>query len=534
MRTSFKHLVVGSLLLFGAGACADLEVTNLNDPEAARALSSAGDVESLISGAYNSWFNGVYTYYGASMFLSNQAFQHNAPWANAGMEHYGRLPRIGIVNDVADTNYGNVVRGWYYSYRAIAALADGLKALDDPDIADELGAEAVARGKAYGKLVQGVGHATIAMMYDRGFVVDETTDLLQAQEPLDYAALMAVAAGYFDEAVSLSGTSFTLPFGWMQSNVTNQDLARIAHSYKAIFLAAGARTPAERAALSWGGIISDIDAGIQDDFMMNWDWDNGWYNMQLDYGVWPGWTQMAYFVYGMADQSGNYNAWLALSNTTKGNNLPDGTPVLIVTPDTRFPQGSTVDDQRAVQGDYFHIVTASQAGDVWKKPERGVWRWSWYKHYRFLEYGWDAVFDQPQILFSEMDLLKAEGLFRNGDLAGAAAIINTYRTAAGLNATDASGTNTSCVPKLPNGSCGNLWEMLKWEKRMEIAHSGIGGAGWFYDSRGWGDLWFETPLQFPVPCKELQVLQILPCNTYGGPGGEGGAAKSTYAYPFEG
>jgi len=69
---------------------------------------------------------------------------------------------------------------------------------------------------------------------------------------------------------------------------------------------------------------------------------------------------------------------------------------------------------------------------------------------------------------------------------------------------------------------------------METAHSGIAGVGWWYDSRGWGDLWFETPLQLPIPCKELQVLQILPCNTYGGPGGEGGAAMSTYAWPNEG
>ena len=86
MRISFKHLVVGSLLLFGAGACADLEVVNLNDPDAGRSLATAGDVESLIAGAYNTWFNGVYAYGGPGMFLSNAAFQHNAPWSNAGME----------------------------------------------------------------------------------------------------------------------------------------------------------------------------------------------------------------------------------------------------------------------------------------------------------------------------------------------------------------------------------------------------------------------------------------------------------------
>ncbi len=534
MRKWLKYLAVGSLLLLGTGACADLEVVNQNAPDAARSLSSAGDVESLVSGAYNTWFNGVYSYSGPGMFLSNQAFQHTAPWANSGMEQYGRLPRMSIQNDVADPYYGNFTRVWYYSYRSIAALADGLRSLEEPEIADELGAENVARAKAYGKFVQGVAHATVAVMYDRGFQVDENTDLNEAQEPMDYNALMDVAMGYFDEAISLSGTSFDLPFNWLQATVDNQQLARLAHSFKARFMAAVARTPAERQAVNWAGVISEVNAGIQEDFIQTWDWDNGWYNGAVDYGTWPNWTQMGYWIWGMADQSGNYQAWLDTPIGEKGATLPDGTQVLIVTPDTRFPQGATVDDQRATTGEYFRIATASEAGDTWKRPDRGVWRWSWYKNSNMLEYGYDAIYDQPEIRVQEMNLLKAEGLYRNGDLAGAAAIINETRTAHGLNATDAGGTNTSCVPKLPNESCGDLWEMLKWEKRLETVHTGIAQAGWFFDSRGWGDLYFETPVMWPVPCKELQVLQLLPCNTYGGPGGEFGAARSTYAWPGEG
>jgi hypothetical protein len=146
-----------------------------------------------------------------------------------------------------------------------------------------------------------------------------------------------------------------------------------------------------------------------------------------------------------------------------------------------------------------------------------------------LENNWD----QPTITLAEMRLLVAEGLFRQGNKAGAADIINETREAAGLNATDANGTNTSCVPKLPNGQCGDLWEMLKWEKRMETVFTGINVVGWFWDGRGWGDLWKDTPLMFPVPCQELEVLQLLPCNTYGGPGGEMGSPGSTYAFPFE-
>jgi len=108
------------------------------------------------------------------------------------------------------------------------------------------------------------------------------------------------------------------------------------------------------------------------------------------------------------------------------------------------------------------------------------------------------------------------------------------RTLNGLNATDASGTNSSCVPKLPDGSCGDLWEMLKWEKRLQIQWKGLFTAPWWFDSRGWGDLFVNTPLEFPVPCKELQTLQILPCHSFGGAGGDMTAPVSTYRYPDEG
>lgn len=539
MRKSFRYLAVGSLLLFGAAACADLEIANQNAPDAARSLASAGDVESLIAGSFNTWFNGVNSYYGPGMYLSNAAFQHNAPWSNSGMEKYGRIPRIATINDVSDGEYSNMVRPWYRSYRAISAVANGLAALEDPEIADELGAADVLRITAFGKFNLGLSHATLAMFYDRGFAVDETTDLTEEQEILDYNALMERALAYFDEAISLSnGASFTLPFGWMQNALTGPELARMAHSYKARFRAQVARTESERAAVNWSAVVADVDAGISEDVVMFYDDYNGWSLDVLGYGSYYGWSQNAYFMYGMADQSGDVDRWHDLGLTEKSYQFAGGEPVLIVTPDLRFPQGTTVEEQRAAKGTKFEITKSNHAGNTWKKPERGVWRWSWYKTWKGREYwgvdGYDLDMNQLEIDHTEMRLLKAEALFRSGDKGGAALIINETRVEAGLNATDAGGTNTSCVPHLPNGPCGDLWEMLKWEKRMETQFIGLAGNPWFFDGRGWGDLWKDTPLQFPVPCQELQVLQQLPCETFGGPGGVMGAPLSTYAFNGEG
>ena len=535
MRKTFKHLVVGSLLLFGANACADLEIVNLNDPDAARSLSTPGDVLALIGGAYNNWFYGNYAYYSAGMAISNAAFQHNAPWANAGMEKYGRLPRIAFINSIADGDYNYMTRSWFYSYRAIAAVADGLKSVETPEIQDALTADEIGSAKAFGKFVQAMSHANIATLFAEGFVVDETTDLLVAQDPLPYNELMNVALGYFDEVISLSsGASWTLPEGWMKAELTGPELARVAHSMKARYGAAVARTPAERAALNWAAIMSEVDAGITSDLILNMDDYNGWSNDALGYGSYYGWSQLAYFIYGMADQSGNFQAWDDLSLSAKSHTFSNGDPVLIVTPDLRFPQGTTVDEQRANTGMYFRINRVSETGGTWARPDRGTWRWSWYKHTRGNDYWDDLVMDQPEIRIEEMRLLKAEALYRKNDLAGAAVIINESRVRAGLNATDATGTNTSCVPKLPNGQCGDLFEMLKWEKRMENTFKGPLGSLWFFDGRGWGDLWKDTWLHLSIPCAEAQVLQLLPCGTTGGPGGEGGSAGSVYKWNGEG
>ena len=62
---------------------------------------------------------------------------------------------------------------------------------------------------------------------------------------------------------------------------------------------------------------------------------------------------------------------------------------------------------------------------------------------------------------------------------------------------------------------------------------GLASAPWYFDGRGWGDLYQGTPLHFPVPCQELQVLQILPCATFGGPGGAMSAPVSTYRFNGE-
>jgi hypothetical protein len=549
---SKRSLVIGSLLLFGAAGCTDLDVpTNPNAPDRDQALQSPGDIESLVAGAFQQWWMGTHHSSGPALFFSVASFQHSSTAANFGMLQYSAFPRIPIQNDPTDQEYSYVADVWNRSYRALAGVAEGLRAIDTrPEIAEGLGSDAVLRMRAYGKFMQGLAHATIAAVYHEGWVVDETVETIgevtfvNLGEPLGYAALMDRAFEYFDEAIEMSeGAAFSLPSDWMSVSVSSDELARLARSLRASFRAATARTPAERADVGQGGLVDwravldDIDAGLSESFNVDMTYiTNTWatFPAHVYAGLTApegGWQQAAHFVLGMADQSGRYQEWLSLPIAQRRPELPSGRDFIYVTPDLRFPQGETVAEQHANNAPWNWWQIQSSLPNAHTNPGRGTWRWSHYGNITPL-YWWLDIVDYPQVEIWEMRLLAAEAHYHLGNHAAAASIVNQSRTQFGLNATDAAGTNTSCVPKLPNEECGDLFEMLKWEKRQMTWMRGIAMASWYFDGRGWGDLYRGTPLDLPVPSDDLIVTgrQVY---TRGGIGQAGGAPQSTYAWPNE-
>jgi hypothetical protein len=384
-----------------------------------------------------------------------------------------------------------------------------------------LGTDGNLRARAYGKFMLGLAHGTIAMMYDSGFIYDETIEP-DAVELVGYETVMTAALGYLAEAATLAGSgSFTLPSTWMGQDVPSDQLVRLAHSERARFRAGVARTPAQRAAVDWAAVVADVNLGVTED----WEFVNDcitFCDEALYYRNYPGWTMMPMWVIGMADQNGGYQAWL-------GTPTADKREFISVTPDTRFPQGADEAAQIAAPGSKF-IVAEGSARLIGSRPDRGTWRWSFYKNDDYDTEARNFEGAVPMYTYREMRLLAAEAAFRGGDLAGAATIVNETRTLAGLNATDAGGTNTSCVPKLPSGTCGDLWEMLKWEKRLESQFLGFLRMGWWWDGRGWGDLMEGTFMYAPVPYFEYKLLLRKPYNL-GGVGGVGATSgPGTYGY----
>lgn len=550
MRNIRKTAAACVLLVFGLTACADLDVVNPNSPDARRALASAGDVESLISGSFGQWWLQAMSISGPAPILANQSFMWSAWPANFGMVYYSSFPRIPVDNFSTHQFYGQMLDySWGQNYRALSAVAQGLQAINDEEtgIAADLGAASVARAKAFGKFMQGLATGSLALLYNEVFIIDEETDLTQEQTAVGYMDAMDVALGYFDDAIAAAGDmSGPIPASWVSVDVPPADFVKLIHSFKARYRANVARNPTERAAVNWQAVIDDVDDGIAGDGIGDaWDMNTGYFvsgffnHYVAAYMSQPvtGWAQASYMIFGMADQDGKYQEWLADPPADRLPDLASG-PFLIQTPDLRFPQGATEADQVDNPG-----IVHRETGDAhlsighkdWRLPARGTYRWSYYRstHVDFHRTTSPNT-ATPEITRAEMNLLKAEGYIRMGGAANeatAAALINHTRMEAGLN--DATLGNVDCVPKLPDGSCGNLMEMMKWEKRLETMVWGVHSVSWYFDGRGWGDLYQGTPVNLPVPCLDRELL-AQECNTFGGVGQDGGAPISTYAYPHEG
>jgi hypothetical protein len=510
-------IAVAGLLLFGAAGCADLNVANIDRPDTRQVLADPADLESLIQQSFTTWWDDQT--WATDMALSAAGMTHQTIAANWGMIDFSWIPRRPLVNTPSWSFREGIESAWFGSYSAARSATDGITLITGtPPVRIGVGGADTQRALAFAWFVHGLSHATIAITYDQGFILVPGVSEFPELQPA--SAVMTAALASFAEAIRIAeANQFTIPAEWMGNvSMTNAQFANLIRGYRARYRAHMARTPAERQAVDWNAVRADASA-VTTSFIPVMD-RNPWWHYSLIYRTFATWASLPYHTYGLADQSGNFQAWLAQDPAS-------AQPFRIATPDLRFPQGATDAEQIANPGRYYARTT----GTVGVQPGRGMWRWSWYRDTRF-----DAFMagppaytgPTPELTVREMRLLIAEGAIYQGNRAEAAGIINETRTQHGLNATNADGLNTSCVPRLPNGQCGGLLEMLKWEKRNEVRMM-QGFAGGYFDARGWGDLVQGTVLELPIPATELDVLG-LPYYTFGGIGGRGAAPVGTYGY----
>jgi hypothetical protein len=545
--------LVGSL-----GGCTDaLDVTNPNLPDRARVLANPADVESLAGAQFqqiSSALNGAPgtgttgTLYRTYPRLTAWGMENANGLANNGMGPGSALPRLPV-----DNSRGNAYQDDNFNtFRILSFVtrnaADVLRASKAPEFSLGVGRENdLTRLKAWAHFVSAVAHGYLALTYDSTSIA-RPDDALPEIPPLSgYPEVITYSLAQFDSALAylnVAGVT-SIPAGWLTgpdgSAVTAAEFRRVVRSFRARLAAGVARTPDERRDVNWDQVIADATNGITEDFVIHMraaaGWEMHWLHTSYHFRD-PNWHQQNYYIIGMADVSGAFDAWLSQPRETR----PYFT---IVTPDLRFPRGSTRAEQVRPAADTNKPLPAGQyfrnrlpGDDVGSSG----WQNSQYDHYRFRAYADDGRNGPfPWFTKAENDMLAAEGYIRKGNIAAAAGLIDITRTRAGLptltgvvtTATDPVPGGSQCVPRVPVGpdfsstACGNIMEAMKWEKRMETAYTTY--AAWYFDGRGWGDLPEGTPLHLPVPVQELDARR-LPSYNIGGFGRPGGAGVSTYGY----
>lgn len=507
LKTTLLAVIAG---LVGLAGCQDLDVENPNAPDREAALATPGDVESLIGGAYLNYFNYAQQFNGHGPALSVATDEHTASWGNFGMKQFGNEPRLEIDNNPS-WSYAYVVENpWYWSYGSISAVSDGLRTIEDGLEIGEDG-EDTPRARAFARFMQGISHAALAATYDQAFVFDETVDLATADLELQpYDQVMGAAMGYLQQALDIAGNnSFDTKPAWIKGReLSSAQFQRMIHSYMARFLASTPRSPDE--SVDWSSVVSHVEQGIEEDFyIQGTSWTGDWWSGYKSYGGWfPIWARTDLRLLGPADTDGDWQSWEQTPPEQRQ-------PFLINTPDKRITEGVTQPESTGKYLTYYDWIAFV--------PGRGT--------YHFSNYG-DIRYPHPQtqnqiveISRAEMDLLKAEAMIAMDNRDSAAALINKTRVDNGeLPPVTADGVpqTETCVPQTVDGNCGSLMDALKHEKRLETWHVSAGVQ--FFDHRRWGDLLEGTPLHFPLPGTELQVLQ-KEIYTYGG-GGEGSASGS--------
>jgi len=553
--SKLRHIVAGVLAL-GFMACKDtLVVEDQTDPDRDRALGRPADVEAFIGSTYAQIQNA--TLGGANDDLQTQlqvmGMENTSALANFAMGPRGSIPRTSIENTRNSTGDVGNFRDFTVLHRAARMAVIGIARLKVLTLGS---AAQDSRARSFARFVQGVAFGNLALAYDSAAIVSENDDP-QAIVPLsDYQTVMAAALTELDSAITIARanpSSFPLPVTWVAghdpANATRLDTAayfQLIRSYKARFRASVGRTPAERATADWASIIADANAGITADFIIASNPATGWdvvWPVQA-YATGPAnWHQMSQFWMGMADSSGGYDAWLA---TTASQRVP----FVVVTRDKRFPSGTTralqiADTLRAGFRTFtgFPYVRNRQAGE--DQPGQPL-QISMYDFYRSRSFFVAArIGNYPIMTRAEIRLLAAEGYIRTGNIAAAVARIDSSRvtngqlpslvTAGIADTITALPGGVSCVPRVPDAAavagaykaskCGNLWDALKWEYRLETMYTGYGM--WYFAGRGWGDLPQGTPLYWPVPYQEMDTRRQV-FYSAGGVGQTGGAPNGNY------
>lgn len=511
-KRSALALALGAGLLSG---CLDLDiVSNQGAPTAEQVLTEPAEIQLVVAGTWSTLWN--YLENNPSSNRAVGAMGHEWISGNATLiQSTGLEPRTQYPNDYSLTSRFVSQNPWYAIYEAIDNASQALKQIEGKGVRlmlidegiDTVRTDKTDRARAFAYYTQGALYGIIALTYDQASVslhtTDKTRDDWWAYKPYPEIAQVAIAQLEKSIEVAQAAAPFVIPGGWTGGTpLDNQGLIRLAHYQLARIKAYLPRTPGERRDVSQGGmvnwaqVIAHTNASITQDFLVTLT--SG--GRESDYTRYMN-SQATMVtdprVYGPADVSGNYAEWQAKP-------VSERSKFLVSTYDRRITnRNADGTPNPASSGTYFRYV-ATCCGATWQSYQTGFYVW----HRNGNPVRWNTG-NKVHMSVDEMNLLRAEGFLRTGQLQQAVDIVNRTRVTNGqlppVTVDGVPGTLQTCVPRNYAGTaCGTLLDALHHERMIELY--GLNSYRAWWDRRGFGTLAVGTYTQLPVPVRELQAL----------------------------
>lgn len=507
-------IVTGASVAVSLGGCLDLQVDDPNGLNLSNIYTSPSNTEAALIGSFRQYFD---IFEGSCPSLPFEIYGNVLTTTNSGYIAFAIEPRIPIdnfdnLNCVSRSAWNDPYESQAQAREVYHGITENNLTYGTVDATSPKGQDTPARLVAARFLVA-ANMLQLGLTTDSAYIVDLKTPLLDFGKKLEpYPAVLANAVMQFREMIAYANSvpDFTFPTLWVnQQSITRDQIVRVAQSLITRAQVYGPRTKADRDAVNWAQVLARLDSTVKVDFGPQAQTDittlrSTYYENSAAQNT----VRISNRLLGPADTSGQYQAWLAKS-------LADRSAFIITTPDRRI-HGAAGPTTKGTAFEYRKTSMASAS--------LGSYLTSSYRSFRYLNASADSGKTAFQRIVSvgEMDMIRAEALYRLGRGTEAAAIINPSRVAAGLKPVTANGppAGADCVPRKNDGSCGNLFDAIQYEKRVEL-YPLAGDISWF-DARGWGKLVPGTPIQVPVLGREL-ATRGLPIYTYGGVGGLGGA-----------
>ncbi len=511
-------VVAGPLLFAG---CQSLDVTNQNSPLILGVFSDASNIEAALIGGWRDYWGvtqgarSTTTSVAGSPGIQLSVWGNELTTADAFPFQITREPRPEINN--LDAGGWHNRKPWYESYGVLATGRDAITSIRANNL--KLGlvnaqfpdGQDTPRAIVFSKFLIGLGNIQIGLMFDQGFPATENDDpaTYDFTTLKPYTEMLETGRASLRSAIAdaKAAPAFTLPTTWINGNaLTRDDFVRVMYGYLVRSYAYEARDPAGRAATDWQRILTLLDSAITKDFTAQ---------AQLDIADTRSvYQQFAYLqtnartnnrLIGPADTTGVYQTWLNLP-------IEQRAAITIGTPDKRISNTTTDAQPAGTRIKRIASQTMSATSGTYMHSNYHSTR---YRNPPALNFHTTGVL--PIMTLDEMRYIRAEALYRLNRRNEVPALLNPTRVAAGLAPVTVNGPpNTpSCVPRKDDGTCGDLWDALMYEKRIDLFP--LEPAISYYDQRGWGKLLRGTPLHFPVHGRELETLG-LPIYTFGGSG----------------